>query len=137
MGRQQLLLLVLSSIIVGLAVLAGIQAFDQKQVQANQDALIQDAVRLFADAKGAVARPSHMGGVADFTGVTLSALNRETTTASCEGCVTRDFTNQSCDLKIPKGWPVISSIVEKSPRSGLLPSGRLLDSARSDLLREF
>jgi hypothetical protein len=52
MGQQQLLLLVLTSIIVGLAVLAGLQAFEQKQTQANQDALIQDAVRLFADAKG-------------------------------------------------------------------------------------
>jgi hypothetical protein len=32
-----------------------------------------------------VARPAQMGGVADFTGVPLSALNRETTTASYEG----------------------------------------------------
>jgi len=41
------------------------------------------------------------------------------------------------DLKILNEWHVISSIVEKSPRSKLLPSGRLLDCARSDLLREF
>jgi len=41
------------------------------------------------------------------------------------------------DLKILNEWHVISSIVEKSSRSKLLPSGRLLDFARSDLLREF
>jgi hypothetical protein len=49
------------------------------------------------------------------------------------------------DLKILNEWHVIpigiedtvSSIVEKSLRSKLLPSGRLLDCARSDLLREF
>jgi len=41
------------------------------------------------------------------------------------------------DLKILNEWHVISSIVEKSPRSKLLSSGRLLDFARSDLLREF
>jgi hypothetical protein len=52
MGQQQLLLLVLSTIIAGLAVLASLQAFDQKQTRANQDALIQDALRIFSDAKG-------------------------------------------------------------------------------------
>jgi hypothetical protein len=82
MGQQQLLLLVLSTIIVGLGVLAGLQAFDQKQTRANQDALIQDALRLFADAKGSVARPSHMGGVADFSAVTLATLNRDTSATS-------------------------------------------------------
>jgi hypothetical protein len=39
MGQQQLLLLVLSAMIVGLAVLAGIEAFDQGERQATRDAL--------------------------------------------------------------------------------------------------
>ncbi len=85
MGQQQLLLLVLTSIIVGLAVLAGLQAFDQGQTRANQDALIQDAVRIFTDAKGYVARPSHLGGVDDFNGITFSVLKRDTSGASYDG----------------------------------------------------
>ena len=39
MGQQQLLLLVLTIVIVGMAVLIGIQAFSQNQKKANIDAL--------------------------------------------------------------------------------------------------
>ena len=39
MGQQQLLLLVLGIVIVGLAVVVGIQAFSENQRKANADAM--------------------------------------------------------------------------------------------------
>ncbi|MFB6272768.1 MAG: hypothetical protein ABEL51_07745 [Salinibacter sp.] len=63
MGQQQLLLLVLSTVIVGLATVAGIQAFDENRQQAAADALTQKGTSLAADVKGLVAKPAQFGGL--------------------------------------------------------------------------
>lgn len=68
MGQQQLLLLVLSTVIVGLATVAGIQAFSENQAQAAQDALTQRGTSISSDVQGAYGRPSQMGGFDDFNG---------------------------------------------------------------------
>ena len=65
MGQQQLLLLVLSTVIVGLATVAGIQAFDQGQSQAANDALTQRAVSIASDIQGQANKPSQLGGLPD------------------------------------------------------------------------
>jgi hypothetical protein len=63
MGQQQLLLLVLSTVIVGLATVAGIQAFSENQAQASQDALVQRGTAVASEIKGLQGRPSQMGGI--------------------------------------------------------------------------
>ncbi|MCS3785433.1 hypothetical protein [Salinibacter ruber] len=63
MGQQQLLLLVLSTVIVGLATVAGIQAFGENQKQATQDALVQRAMSIGSDIAAAARQPSQMGGI--------------------------------------------------------------------------
>jgi hypothetical protein len=63
MGQQQLLLLVLSTVIVGLATVAGIQAFSENQAQASQDALVQRGTSIASDIQGLAGKPSQMGGV--------------------------------------------------------------------------
>jgi hypothetical protein len=63
MGQQQLLLLVLATVIVGLATVAGIQAFDENRNQAAADALSQKASSLAADVKAIAAKPQQIGGV--------------------------------------------------------------------------
>lgn len=63
MGQQQLLLLVLSTVIVGLATVAGIQAFSENQQQATQDALVQRAISLGNEVKAAHDTPSQLGGI--------------------------------------------------------------------------
>lgn len=88
MGQQQLLLLVLATVIVGLATVAGIQAFEQGSVRANQDALTQTAVKIASDIQSQVEEPSQFGGydgdlstsgAADGSnGVTLSEIGYET-----------------------------------------------------------
>jgi len=62
MGQQQLLLLVLATVIVGLATVAGIQAFEQGSVRANQDALTNTAVKIASDIQAKTKEPTQFGG---------------------------------------------------------------------------
>jgi len=77
MGQQQLLLLVLGIVIVGLAVVVGIQAFGENQKKANADALTNDGVRIASDAQAWKLKPAAFGGGADksgFDGLSLAQL---------------------------------------------------------------
>ena len=62
MGQQQLLLLVLGIVIVGLAVVVGIQAFGENQKKANADAMVNDGVRIASDAQAWRLKPAAFGG---------------------------------------------------------------------------
>lgn len=62
MGQQQLLLLVLGIVIVGLAVVVGIQAFSENQKKANADSLVNDGIRLASDAQAWSLKPEAFGG---------------------------------------------------------------------------
>ena len=62
MGQQQLLLLVLGIVIVGLAVVAGINAFDENQQKSSEDALTNEAFRLASDAKAWYNKPTQYDG---------------------------------------------------------------------------
>ena len=74
MGQQQLLLLVLATVIVGLATVAGIQAFDENRRQAAADALQQKATTLTTDIKGLDSKPQQMGGLPEGLGVSKSKI---------------------------------------------------------------
>jgi hypothetical protein len=75
MGQQQLLLLVLGIVIVGLAVVVGIQAFGENQKKANADALVNDGVRIASDAQAWALKPQAFGGGnGQFNGLTLEQL---------------------------------------------------------------
>ncbi len=62
MGQQQLLLLVLGIVIVGLAVVVGIQAFGENQNKANADAMVDDGIRIASDAQAWALKPAAFGG---------------------------------------------------------------------------
>jgi len=75
MGQQQLLLLVLGIVIVGLAVVVGIQAFGENQKKANSDAITNDVIRIASDAQAWNLKPTAFGGGnGSFAGVSLTAL---------------------------------------------------------------
>lgn len=63
MGQQQLLLLVLAVTIVGLAVAAGLEAFEEGKRQAAQDALAQRALTIGANILTAHREPAQLGGI--------------------------------------------------------------------------
>ena len=81
MGQQQLLLLVLGIVIVGLAVVVGIQAFSENQAKANADAMVNDVIRIASDAQAWKLKPQAFGGGAAETGfnnVSLAQLGYTT-----------------------------------------------------------
>jgi len=80
MGQQQLLLLVLGIVIVGLAVVVGIQAFGENQKKANSDALVNDVVRIASDAQAWNLKPTAFGGGnGAFTGLDFADLGYAST----------------------------------------------------------
>ncbi len=81
MGQQQLILLVLGIVIVGLAVTVGIQAFSENSKKANMDALVDDTIDFATTAQTWMLKPSIYGGgnnscrtTCDWSSVTLSHL---------------------------------------------------------------
>ena len=80
MGQQQLLLLVLGIVIVGLAVVVGIQAFGENQKKANSDAITNDVIRIASDAQAWNLKPTAFGGGnGSFTGLRLEKLGYQVT----------------------------------------------------------
>ena len=78
MGQQQLLLLVLGIVIVGLSVVVGIQAFSENQKKANVDALLLTAMGIAVDAQVWLQTPEVMGGGLPATGGRLLTFNSVT-----------------------------------------------------------
>lgn len=78
MGQQQLLLIVLGVIIVGIAVVVGINVFTASSKNANRDAVISDLTTLAAMAQQYYRKPTAMGGGGNsFVGWTVpSSLQR-------------------------------------------------------------
>jgi hypothetical protein len=74
MGQQQLLLIVLGVIIVGIAVVVGINLFTANSVQANQDGVASDVTNIAALAQQYYLKPASLGGGGQtFTGFTIPA----------------------------------------------------------------
>ncbi|OGU44605.1 MAG: hypothetical protein A3C56_08195 [Ignavibacteria bacterium RIFCSPHIGHO2_02_FULL_56_12] len=62
MGQQQLLLIILGVIIVGIAIAVGLSLFSAQSIQANKDAIINDLNNIAAHCYQFKIRPSSMGG---------------------------------------------------------------------------
>ena len=72
MGQQQLLLIVLGVIIVGIAVVVGINVFTASASQANRDGVIADLTNLASLAQQWYRKPTALGGGnSTFTGWTV------------------------------------------------------------------
>ena len=67
MGQQQLLLLVLGIVIVGIAIVVGINAYSENSIKSNFDALLQDGLRMASDAQSWKQKPEVFGGSPDAT----------------------------------------------------------------------
>ena len=75
MGQQQLLLVILVTIIVGIATVVAINTFGSAADQANVDAVTNDIATLASAAQGYYMRPEMLGGGSrQFTGLTFEGL---------------------------------------------------------------
>jgi len=74
MGQQQLLLIILGVIIVGIAVAVGITMFQDNAVDQNRSAVIADLTTLAAKAQQYYAKPTTLGGGGNsFVGLSADA----------------------------------------------------------------
>jgi hypothetical protein len=74
MGQQQLLLIILGVIVVGIAVAVGITMFTDSAIGANRDAVTNDLVNLASRCQQYYRRPTAMGGGGNsFVGLTADA----------------------------------------------------------------
>ena len=74
MGQQQLLLVILVTILVGIATVVAINVFGSAAEEANRDAVRQDILIGAAAAQGLHARPTMLNGAGrDFTNLNLDA----------------------------------------------------------------
>ncbi|MCK9209668.1 MAG: hypothetical protein M0P61_02405 [Ignavibacteriaceae bacterium] len=72
MGQQQLLLIVLGVIIVGIAIVVGINLFSASSLEANRDGVVADNMNLAALAQQFYKKPTELGGGNNtFTGFTI------------------------------------------------------------------
>lgn len=75
MGQQQLLLVILVTIIVGIATVVAINIFGTAADQSNRDAVRQDLMAAAVQAQGVWSKPTMMDGAnRDFTNLTLAEL---------------------------------------------------------------
>jgi Tfp pilus assembly protein PilE len=76
MGQQQLLLIVLGVIIVGIAIAVGISMFKSNAQSSNRDAIVNDLNNLAAQAQQYYRKPTSMGGGAQaFNGFGLASAD--------------------------------------------------------------
>src|ERR1051325_10741095 len=71
MGQQQLLLIILGVIIVGIAIAVGISQFGAHSTQANKDGVTSSLVNVSANAYQYKIRPTTLGGGGTYTGYTI------------------------------------------------------------------
>ncbi len=72
MGQQQLLLIILGVIVVGIAIAVGISQFSAHSTQANKDGVTSSLVNISANAYQFRIRPTTMGGGGgQYTGYTI------------------------------------------------------------------
>ena len=75
MGQQQILLIVLAAVIVGIAVVVGMQMMGESAIDANKRACTQDLLNLAAKAQQWWRTPTSLGG----GGRTFAALSADST----------------------------------------------------------
>jgi Tfp pilus assembly protein PilE len=99
MGQQQLLLLVLAVIIVGIAIVVGITMFRAQSASSNLDAVTNDLMNLASRAQQYYVRPTSMGGGGNFfTGMTIGHLTPAQTGATT-------VTNENGTYSVPTVQP--------------------------------
>ncbi len=97
MGQQQLLLIVLGVIIVGIAVVVGINLFNANAEESAIDTTVSEATNIAAMALQYYKKPEALGGGGnDFTGFDLIVPSDLTDTDYCTHAVT--VTATTCDI---------------------------------------
>lgn len=91
MGQQQLLLIILVTIIVGIATVVAITTFSETQKSVNRDAVRQDLASIASAAQSYYNKPRMLGGGGGtFTGLTLADISFAMDTSNAAGTIARN-----------------------------------------------
>ena len=83
MGTQQLLLVVLGMVLVGLGIIIGVTLFHSNGIESNRSAVINDLMYMAGRAQDYYARPQSVnGGNHSFNGVTMHTISTMTENAN-------------------------------------------------------
>ena len=95
MGQNQLLMIILSVIVVGVAVTVGISQFAENALTANRDAVASDCQRIVSSAQQWYRKPAALGGGGNaYTGLTLANVGIDSTNVNGDYTVTVDNADQ-------------------------------------------
>ena len=124
MGQQQLLLIVLGVIIVGIAVVVGINVFTASAEEAAKDAVVSDCTTIGAMAQQYYRKPVAMaGGGNDFTGfavpAALTSNANGTYAASGQGPTSVTITGTPADADYT--WTIVTTVTKDSVNSVFTP----------------
>jgi len=98
-GQQQLLLIVLGVIVVGIAVVVGINLFSANAIESNRNGVISDLNNYGAMAQQHYKKPTALGGGGNtFTGWTLDA-NLDTTAHGTYALTVPTWANKKSGVK--------------------------------------
>jgi Tfp pilus assembly protein PilE len=91
MGQQQLLLVILVTIIVGIATVVAINTFGAAADSANIDAVRQDVAQIAAAAQGYYMKPNMLGGGGrSFAGITFNDIAFPASGISADGTIAQN-----------------------------------------------
>jgi type II secretory pathway pseudopilin PulG len=83
MGTQQLLLIVLGIILLGIMVVGAVYIFQDQSASSNRDELSNDLVHMAAQAQKYYRKPAILGGGSNsFSGLTLAGLTKHASNAN-------------------------------------------------------
>ena len=125
MGQQQLLLIVLGVIIVGIAVVVGINVFTAQSEESSKDAIVSDCTNLGAMAQQYFRKPTAMGGGGNtFTGYTIPENLDTTANGTYAPAVTATQVVITGSPLASSGysWTIVTTVTNKPVVSVYTPS---------------
>jgi len=118
MGQQQLLLIVLGVIVVGIAIVVGINLFSEQSAASNFDAVMNDLQRIAAISQQWFMKPVALGGGGrTFASIVLSDINVSSSTQNGSYSISspsqNNFTLQGIGVEDgdDDGTPITISVV--------------------------
>jgi hypothetical protein len=117
MGQQQLLLIVLGVIVVGIAVVVGINLFNANAESSTQDSIVSQCTNLGAMAQQYFKKPTSMGGGGGhFTGFENTSIpqqlltSTDATLAISSGDQTCSIVGTPTDVAYATNWTVTCTV---------------------------
>jgi len=113
MGQQQLLLIVLGIIIVGIAIAVGVNMFQSSAVDTNRQSMISDLANLAAKAQRYYRTPTELGGGAqDFQNFALGRLDTANANGSYRLSTSTDLTANAVPAPAAANTSITTSVTD-------------------------